>query len=164
VRAIEEIVVETHPLGLTLTTVKPATVLAAKFSMPHAVAAATLTGTGGQEAFTSRTLTDPEIAALRRRVRLLPYAPVGAPPNDRPARVTWRFRDGTEWTEACESARGGADQPFDQATLVEKFKDNTAAVFPDMHEVIAGIVAGEPASLARNWGETVRIMTGRGRA
>ncbi len=158
---IEEIVVETHPLGLALTTVEPATILAAKFSMPHAVAATTLLGTGGQDAFASLTLADAEIAALRRRVRLEPYGAVGAPPNDRPARVTWRFRDGTAWTEACESARGGADQPFDPPTLATKFRENTQAVFPAMPQAMATIVAGEAASRARSWTDTVRIMTGK---
>jgi 2-methylcitrate dehydratase PrpD len=161
-RAIDEIVVETHPLGRTLTTVEPATVLAAKFSMPHAVAAATLLGTGGAEAFTDHSLADPQIAALRRRVRLEPYTPVGAPPNDRPARVTWRFQDGTAWAESCESARGGADQPFDFQTLTEKFIRNTAGVFPTMWTIMDEIVAGKPAMLARSWTETVRMMIGRG--
>ena len=161
-RDLDEIVVETHPRGLTLTTVEPATVLAAKFSMPHAVAAATLLGTGGQEAFSSRRLDDPDIADLRHRVRLLPYAPIGAPPNDRPARVTWRFRDGGEWSEACESARGGADQPFDEPTLIDKLAQNSAAVFPAMRGAAEAIIGAVPDTLERSWAETVRRMAGAG--
>jgi 2-methylcitrate dehydratase PrpD len=60
VRAIE---VETHPRGLTLTAVEPPTVLSAKFSMPHAAAAAARLGTGGAAAFARATLDDPAIAA-----------------------------------------------------------------------------------------------------
>lgn len=157
--ALREIVVETHPLGLTLTTVEPATVLAAKFSMPHAAAAVARLGTGGQGAFSGAALQDPAIAGLRRQVRLQPIVPIGAPPNDRPARVTWRFQDGTEWSEACDSARGGADQPFDDATLLAKLSDNTATVFPAMRATLEAILAGEPAALARGWAETVRLMT-----
>ena len=44
VEDIEEILVETHPRGLTLTAVEPRTVLSAKFSMPHAMAATAVAG------------------------------------------------------------------------------------------------------------------------
>jgi 2-methylcitrate dehydratase PrpD len=156
---LREIVVETHPLGLTLTTVEPETVLAAKFSMPHAAAAVARLGTGGQSAFSSAALHDPAIAELRRQVRLQPLTLIGAPPNDRPARVTWRFNDGSEWSEACESARGGSDQPFDDATLLAKLSENTATVFPAMRAPLEAILAADPAALARGWAETVRMMT-----
>ena len=43
---IEEIVVEAGPGGMALTTIEPPTVLAAKFSIPHAVAATAQLGTG----------------------------------------------------------------------------------------------------------------------
>src|SRR5688572_6664256 len=62
---IDEIVVETGPGGMTLTTVNPETVLAAKFSLPHAVAATAQLGTAGARAFTYDTLADASIAALR---------------------------------------------------------------------------------------------------
>ncbi len=157
--ALSEIVVETHPLGLTLTTVEPETVLAAKFSMPHVAAAVARLGTGGQTAFSSAALHDPAITELRRQVRLQPLAAIGAPPNDRPARVTWRFRGGTEWSESCDSARGGADQPFDDATLVAKLSENTATVFPAMRAGLEAILAADQVALARGWMETVRMMT-----
>lgn len=157
--ALREIVVETHPLGLTLTTVEPETVLAAKFSMPHAAAAVARLGTGGQTAFSSAALHDPAIADLRRQVRLQPLSPIGAPPNDRPARVTWRFTDGTEWSESCDSARGGEDQPFDDATLLTKLSENTATVFPAMRTALEAILAADRTALAHGWAETVRMMT-----
>ena len=154
-----EIVVETHPLGLGLVAVTPETVLAAKFSIPHAAAAVALLGTGGQTAFSSTALHDPAIAALRRHVELRALTPIGAPPNDRPARVTWTFADGSAWSERCDSARGGTDQPFDDAILLAKLADNTAAVFPNMPAELESILAATPEALARNWGESVRRMT-----
>ena len=154
---IAELAVETHPKGLTLTNVAPETGLAAKFSMPHAVAATALLGTGGARAFADDTLAEPRIAALRSRVRLLPHTAVGEWPKDRPARVTWRFRDGEEWTAACESARGGADQPFDDATLLAKLSENTRGVFPRMAKTLAAAVAGE-TSLRRPWPAVVQDM------
>ena len=154
---IAEIVVETHPRGLTLDTAEPATVLAAKFSMPHAAAASALMGTGGQVAFSETALRDERIAQLRRRVRLAPHGEIGPFPKDRPSRVTWRFRDGESWTESCESARGGADQPFDEPTLIRKLQENSAG-FPHMAGILEMFIAGHIA-LDSSWRETVRRMT-----
>jgi 2-methylcitrate dehydratase PrpD len=84
---IERIVVETHPRGLTLTGVEPATVLAAKFSMPHALAAVAVRKTGGKNAFANDTLSDPAIAALRHKVELKPYAPLAPTSTSEP---TWK--------------------------------------------------------------------------
>jgi 2-methylcitrate dehydratase PrpD len=148
---IEEIVVEAGPGGLALTTVEPETVLAAKFSIPHAVAATTHLGTAGASAFTFDTLGDASIADLRRRVRLAPYADVGPPPRDRPARVLWKFRDGGEMSALCENPRGGADQPFDEPTLLSKLADNAGGLFPAAPKLLAGIIAGDPPLLSRTW-------------
>lgn len=140
--AIAEIVVETHPRGMTLTTTEPETDLAAKFSMPHAAAASAVLGTGGQAAFSNDTLTDPRIADLRRRVKLVPHPNVQPWPNDRPSRVLWRMRDGEEWTAERMNARGGADQPFDEPTLLAKLGENGAAEFPNLPRGLWDVVEG----------------------
>ncbi len=155
---IEEIVVEAGPGGMSLTTVEPKTVLAAKFSIPHAVAATAALGTGGASAFTFNTLGDATIAGLRRRVKLAAYADVGPPPRDRPARVVWKFRDGEEMSAVCENPRGGADQPFDESTLLSKLADNTASVFPAMPTVLSAILRGEGAVLSATWREVLAGM------
>jgi 2-methylcitrate dehydratase PrpD len=148
---LEEIVVETGPGGAALRTLEPATVLAAKFSIPHAVAATARLGTAGARAFTFDTLRDEGISALRRRVRLGAYANLQPPPKDRPARVVWKFRDGTEMSATRESARGGADQPFDEATLLAKLADNAAATFPALPDALARVIRGEQVALAERW-------------
>ena len=158
---IAEIVVETGPGGMALTTVEPETVLAAKFSIPHAVAATTQLGTAGAKAFTFDTLSDKNIAELRRRVRLAPYEGIGPWPRDRPARVTWKFRDGGEMSAVCESARGGADQPFDEPTLLSKLADNAGAVFPAAPKLLASIIAGDEALLQRPWSELISVLVER---
>jgi len=152
---IEEILVEAGPGGLALTTVEPETVLAAKFSIPHAVAATTHLGTAGAAAFSFATLSDESIAGLRRRVRLAAYADVGPAPRDRPARVVWKFRDGEEMSAVVENPRGGADQPFDEPTLLSKLADNAGGVFPAAPKLLAGIIKGEPALLAQPWRDVV---------
>ena len=159
---IEEIVVESGPGGQALGTVEPETVLAAKFSMPHAVAATARLGTAGARAFTHDKLRDEGIAALRRRVRLAPYPDIGAWPKDRPARVLWKFRDGEEMSAVCESARGGADQPFDEPTLLSKLAENAGGVFPQAPGLLSGILAGERALLAQSWREVAARLTQAG--
>ena len=155
VAAIE---VETHPRGLTLTSIEPPTVLSAKFSMPHAAAAVARLGTGGQAAFAKATLTDPAIAALRRNVVLKPLSQIEPWPNDRAARVTWIMQDGARHRVACRNARGGADQPFDEPTLVAKLGDNTADLFPSMAGVLAGLVSGSEDETS--WHDVVAVATG----
>lgn len=156
---IAEIVVEAGPAGLALRTVEPATVLAAKFSMPHVVAATAQLGTAGAAAFSVDALHDESIATLRRRVRLAPYADVGPPPRDRPAKVTWRFGDGAEMTAVCENPRGGADQPFDEATLLHKLEAHTQDVFPAARTTLARVIAGERTVLAQGWRELMSDLT-----
>jgi 2-methylcitrate dehydratase PrpD len=158
-----EIVVETHPRALALTTVEPDTVLAAKFSLPHAVAAAAFYGTGGQTAFSERSLSEPAVADLRRRVRLVPYADIGAWPNDRPARITWRFGDGGTRAAVCESARGGSDRPIEEAELAEKLRTNTVEAFPSMHVALSSIIDGGADVFSSTWADMVAVMV-RGRS
>ena len=140
---------------MALTTVEPETVLAAKFSIPHAVAATTALGTGGASAFTYDTLGDATIAGLRRRVRLAPFENIGPPPRDRPARVVWKFSDGSEMSAVVENPRGGADQPFDEKTLLSKLAENTAMAFPAAPKLLAGVISGDRALLARSWRDAV---------
>ncbi|MFZ9625097.1 MAG: MmgE/PrpD family protein [Burkholderiaceae bacterium] len=151
---IREIMVEAGPSGLALSAVEPETVLSAKFSMPHAVAATTRLGTGGAAAFTFDTLADPGISRLRERVRLVPCAEAGPPPHDRPGRVTWTFSDGASLTEFVLNPRGGADQPFDEPTLIAKLADNAGADCPRAATELAALIEGEAPALARGWRET----------
>ena len=157
---IAEILVETGPGGQALRIVEPETVLAAKFSIPHAIAATARLGTAGARAFTFDTLRDEGIAKLRQRVRLAPYRNLPPFPKDRPARVTLRFEDGGEMSAVCESARGGADQPFDEPTLLSKLTENAAGVFPAMPDSLSAIIRGETAVLARPWRQLQAEMVG----
>lgn len=154
---IAEILVETGPGGQALTTVEPETVLASKFSIPHAIAATVRLGTAGASAFTSDKLRDEGIARLRRRVRMAPYPELKPWPKDRPARVTVRFADGAELSAVCESARGGADQPFDEPTLLSKLAENARGVFPELPEKLAAVIRGEEI-LSRPWRELISEM------
>jgi 2-methylcitrate dehydratase PrpD len=155
---IAEIVVETHPRGLTLVETEPPTVLSAKFSMPHAMAAVAARRTGGQTAFGRDTLGDPTIDRLRRAVRMKPYAPIEAWPKDRPGRVTWTFRNGDVWSETVENARGGGDQPFTTDELLGKIDELTRDVFPAMASVLQWLIANPSALAATAWRDVIADM------
>jgi 2-methylcitrate dehydratase PrpD len=145
--------VETSPAGQTLRNAEPPTVLAAKFSIPHAIAATTCLGTAGARAFTFDTLQDEGIVKLRQRVRLAAYPDLKPFPKDRAARVTMRFADGESMSAVCESSRGGADQPFDEPTLLSKLSENAAGVFPAVPDALAAVIRGEAAVLGKSWRE-----------
>jgi 2-methylcitrate dehydratase PrpD len=155
---IAEILVETHPRGLTLTEVEPPTVLSAKFSMPHALAAVAARGSGGQGAFARETLADTSITRLRHAVRMEPHPQVEPWPNDRPGRVTWKLADGESWTEAVRNARGGADQPFSTDELAAKIDELTRKVFPAMSATLRRLIAEPKDFVATPWREMVATM------
>jgi 2-methylcitrate dehydratase PrpD len=148
---IEEIAVETHPLALPLVNPRPTTTLGAKFSLPHAVGAVLATGSGGAEAFMSTTLADPTIARLRDRVRVTPYAPLPEPPNDRPARVSIRYRDGRNVVGECLSAQGGPDRPFPAPVFIDKITELTSSVYPEFVSIFQQLMHLDASDLSRHW-------------
>ena len=158
---IVEIIVETHPRGLTLVETEPRTVLSAKFSMPHAMAAVAIRATGGQDAFSRDTLDDPAVARLRHVVRLEPFTQIEAWPKDRPGRVTWRLADGEVLSETVENARGGADQPFSAEELLNKIDELTRDVFPAMSGVLRQLITDPSAMGATLWRDVVADMVKR---
>lgn len=159
---IVEIAVETHPLALPLANARPTTTLGAKFSLPHAVGAVLATGTGGADAFMSATLHDPAIGRLRERVRITPYAPLPDPPNDRPARVRIRYRDGREVVGECLSAQGGPDRPFPPAVFIEKISGLTHSAYPQFVPVFQDLMRLGESNLAQPWPAIVERICAEG--
>lgn len=151
---VASISVEIHPSGLALSDRRPATTLAAKFSVPHAAAATLVLGTGGRQAFTREALDAMEIAAVREHVTLAAFEPILPWPNDRPARVTLRLRDGSIETATCINAPGDPVTPLSLDCLRAKFTElaEDALGSIDATGVIAAIVnldRGGPVSELR---------------
>lgn len=159
---LESIVVETHWRGLALDNRKPATSLAAKFSLPHIAAAASVMGHAGAEAFAAARLDDPEIVALRDRVELKPFEPEQPFPNDRPARVTWLFKSGERRVAECLSARGGPDRPFSPDEIVAKIAAIADPVYPALAPLARSLIELDPDLLGEGWQGVVARMTGAG--
>lgn len=148
--------VATHDLALPLQNAQPHNTLAAKFSMAHALAAALVTGEAGAPAFASFSIGDARVEALRPKVTMRPWpGPVPAPPNDRPARVTLRYADGTVLETTCLSARGGADRPFPDAQRLAKIAALAGAVYPRLGQVAEAIVAQPDTWMRRRWRDMV---------
>jgi len=159
---IREIVVETHPLAVPLANPRPLTTLGAKFSLPHAAAAAVVTGSGGADAFMSTTLHDPLIARLRDRVSVAAYEPLPPAPDDRPARVRIRYQDGRERIAECRSAQGGPDRPFPPSVFIDKITALTAPVYPRFVPVFEALLELDGDALAQPWSAHVERLCAAG--
>ena len=121
---VSTIRVETHQNACKLDNPRPATTLAAKFSIQHIAAATLFHSHAGAESFAARTLDEPTIGALRDKVEITAYEPAMPPPNDRPARVTITLENGTQLVGECLSAQGGKDHPFSEEQTLAKARDN----------------------------------------
>lgn len=158
-RDIDRIVVETHWRGLTLSNARPTTSLAAKFSMPHIVAAATHLKHAGADAFSAASLNAQAIVTLRMRVELEAYEPERPWPEDRPARVSWVLKSGECLQAECLSARGGPDRPFAPSEILDKVRAISAPVYPRLAGLSEALVALETELLAATWEAVVGRMT-----
>jgi 2-methylcitrate dehydratase PrpD len=152
---IASIVVKTHPLALKLDDARPTTSLGAKFSVPHAAAAALVLGAVDVDACAPAAVTDPRIARLRDLIELEPFSPAPAPPHDRPSTVVVTLRDGTSIERTCMSAIGSPDRPLGLATLIDdKILGAVGAVHPGFVPTVRRLLE-EPELLRRPWGLTL---------
>jgi 2-methylcitrate dehydratase PrpD len=127
----------THPLALGLANATPTTSLGAKFSMPHMIAAPLVHGSAGADAFSQRSLSDEDIARLRRLVRLRPYEGALIAPFDRPAKIVLTMAGGEQLVSVCKSARGGPDRPLEDDVLLEKIRQLSEPVLPSLPTLIS---------------------------
>jgi len=153
---IAAVKVETHALALPLVNFEPQTTLGAKFSMPHAIAAAFVTGTGGAEAFAAATLDAPGIASLRTRVSVAPWMPELPAPNDRPARVIVELRGGGRLEAECLSAAGGPDRPLPPSVVFDKISALAAPVYPKMRALFEESSKLPAHRLRAGWSDLVK--------
>jgi 2-methylcitrate dehydratase PrpD len=91
----------------------------ARVSIHHCAAVALLYGRAGVHEFSETIVFDPDVVALRGRVKAVrdDTMPVGA------ARVTITCRDGREFSTEVAEARGGPARPLSDADIEAKFRD-----------------------------------------
>ncbi|MDX1690687.1 MAG: MmgE/PrpD family protein [Acidimicrobiia bacterium] len=128
---IEAIEVHTFDFAASMTEVDPPNPLAAKFSLPHSVAAQIVLGDGGIPAFEDDALGNPRIRDLARRVEVAEDpAMTDRTPTERPASVRIRLRDGTVLSAERSLPHGDADPVSDEA-LRSKFVACATRAIPE---------------------------------
>ena len=101
----------------------PENMLAAKFSIPYAVAASLIHETTDVTAFYPDKVDDPRVRELARKVRVLGDPDMNLRRFDYPAaRVTVRLENGHEITDSVTAHRGDTLNPVPKQELIEKFK------------------------------------------
>ena len=121
--AIDRIEVDSYSLAAELDDQSPRNMLAAKFSVPFAMATTLVTGTSGVESFSGHALTDPHTLALAKRVTVREdHSMTERLPDLRPASVTVFMKDGSRFHASVETNRGDWQDPYDQDQLFEKYQ------------------------------------------
>ncbi len=104
---------------------KPANDYAAKFSAPFNIAVAFVTGGGGLEAFTEKTVRDPRILALAGKVNYV-VDPNNPYPKAYTGHVKMTLKDGRVFEERQPHIRGGVNDPLSREDIENKFRGNVA--------------------------------------
>jgi 2-methylcitrate dehydratase PrpD len=104
--------------------------LAAKFSVPYAVAAMLVRGAADVPAFRAPALSDPAILDLAARIAVEEDPKMTARlPGLRPARVSLQLTDGRTLSAEALTNRGDTEDPFSPEEIREKFRELAAPVF-----------------------------------
>jgi 2-methylcitrate dehydratase PrpD len=120
--AVARVVVTTIPFGPRMADPAPASMLAAKFSIPYAVAAALVLGRADVPAFAESALADPRLRSLAARVEVRVDPEMSPRRSDYPtAVVEVVLRDGRTRTASTTVVRGDFEDPVPDEEIVEKF-------------------------------------------
>lgn len=131
---ITRVEVDTYAAAAELSEPRPRNALAARFSVPYAVAAFLTRGRADVAAFRAEARADPRILDLASRVTLREDEAMTARlPVERPARVTITMQDGRALSAECRSNRGDADDPYPPAEIEAKFVSLAAPVWGVAH-------------------------------
>ncbi len=120
VEAVEAI---TPPIVRIMADPEPENMLAAKFSIPYAVASLIARGNTGVTAFYPEEVGNEETRALAKRVKVVPDERMNLRRYDYPAAaVTVRLRDGRTLESSVVSQRGDFSNPAPREELLNKFR------------------------------------------
>ena len=133
---IQEVLIEVSKMAMNFNNALPNTTLAAKFSIPHAVAATIVHGAHATENFLHASMSDPQIAKLRTKVVMQELPEVRAWPYDRPARVTIKLNNGKELSAFCEAALGSSARPLDSEAVLNKIKFLSIDLAPNLYDSV----------------------------
>ncbi len=130
--SVAGITVETYALAAELSDPAPRNMLAAKFSVPFAMATALVTGSTGVASFAVDKVGREDIAALAARVDVVEDpALTGMLPARRPARIELRLTDGRVLRAETETNRGDWADPYPEADIEAKFMSLATRSWPE---------------------------------
>ena len=131
---IARIEVRSYALAAELDDPAPRNTLAAKFSVPFAVATRIVRGSSALASFTWDAVRDERTLALARRVDLAEDPAMTARlPRERPARVVITTHDGRHLVGEAGVNRGDDAAPYTAQELSAKFMDLCGRVWPRAH-------------------------------
>ena len=120
---VERIVVTAPPIAQIMSDPAPDNMLAAKFSIPYAVAAAVCHGATDVSAFLPDKVTNTEVRQLAQRVTVDADSEMNLRRYDYPsARVSVHLRDTRTLESSVASQRGDATNPASREDLLGKFR------------------------------------------
>ncbi|MDJ0949081.1 MAG: MmgE/PrpD family protein [Alphaproteobacteria bacterium] len=127
---IDTVRVETYSLAAQLSDQSPHNTLAAKFSVPFAIATTIVNDSSGVESFRIDTVRNARIQALAKRVTVTEDPALTAKmPARRPARVRISLTDGSTLSAEAEINRGDSEDPYGPDELAAKFTEMLVPVW-----------------------------------
>ena len=136
---IHSVLVEVYKMGMNFNNANPITTLAAKFSIPHAVAATVVNGAKATENFLHESMSNQFIADMRNKVVMQEIKEVRPWPYDRPARVTIELKNGDKLSEFCEAALGSSSRPLEEDTVLEKIDTLSRDLAPNLKNSVISL-------------------------
>lgn len=129
---VERIVVTAPPIAQIMADPAPDNMLAAKFSIPYAVAATVCHGATDVSAFLPDKVANTEVRQLAQRVEVAADAEMSLRRYDYPsARVAVHLGDGRSLQSSVVSQRGDATNPASREQLLDKFRLLTSPTLGD---------------------------------
>jgi 2-methylcitrate dehydratase PrpD len=120
---VKSLKVETYVWAAQLDNAEPSSMLAAKFSLPFALATTIAHGSASLDAFRDSARTDPAILSLASRVTVDEDPALTARlPGLRPARVTLALHDGQSFSHEVLTNRGDSEDPYSAGEVIAKFR------------------------------------------
>ncbi|MDB6000522.1 MAG: 2-methylcitrate dehydratase, partial [Rhizobacter sp.] len=158
---IAHVQVDSYHLAAELSDKAPRNTLAAKFSVPFAVATRLVNDSSALASFTWDAVRDPRVLALAQKVDVREDpAMTRRLPLERPAKVVFTLKDGRTVTGEAGVNRGDDASPYTRDELREKFMNLTQRVWPELHaenvlRATLGLGAGD-VTFAQ-WVELLRL-------
>jgi 2-methylcitrate dehydratase PrpD len=132
--SVASVEVDTYVWAAQLDSPEPRNMLAAKFSLPFAIATTLVNGSASVPAFREAALRDEAARNLAHRVTVREDPALTAQlPGLRPARVRVTLQDGRQFASETLTNRGDTEDPYSADEVVEKFHELANPVWGAEH-------------------------------